>query len=141
MQRCASVAHFLCGQEKRSEATTLTRLCGSRIIKNWKFIERQTPRQLPNDGLVTERPDKFEGYGVGAFLAFRECLAPEQRDFMGQAMSGVNDLINSTGRNHRARFEFPPKHCGKFYQEYRLASVHPRTKPVIKLGACRCRKK
>jgi len=86
----------------------LTRFFGSGIIKSRKFIERHTPGQLPDDGLVTEFPDEFEGDGVGAFLAFRECLAPEQRDFMGQSMSGVSDLINSTGRNHRARFELPP---------------------------------
>jgi len=108
--------------------TALTCPFRSGIIKSWKFVERHTPRQLPDDGLVTEFPDELERDGIGAFLAFWKCLAPQQRDFMGQSMSGVSDLINSTGRNHRARFELPAKHCGRFYQEYRLAMVsHSRT--------------
>jgi len=99
---------------------SLSRLCGSGIINNRKFVERHAPWQLPDDRLVTEFPDEPEGNGIGAFLAFRECLGPEQRDFMGQSMSGVSDLINSTGRNHHTRLELPPQHCGRFYQNYRL---------------------
>src|SRR5437763_12439367 len=108
----------------------LTRLFGSGIIKSRKFVERHTPWQFPDGGLVTEFPDEFEGDGIGAFLAFRECLASEQRDFMGQSMSGMPDLINSTGRNNRARFELPPQHCGRFYQEYRLAMVPHWRRPL-----------
>ena len=89
-------------------AAPLTRFYRSGIINNGKFVERQTPWQLPDDGLVTEFPGEFEGDGIGAFLAFREYLTPEQRNFMGQSMSGVSNLINSTGRNHRARLELPP---------------------------------
>jgi hypothetical protein len=99
---------------------SLSRLCGSGIINNRKFVERHPPWQLPDDRLVTEFPDELEGNGIGAFLAFRECLGPEQRDFMGQSMSGVSDRINSTGRNHHPRLELPPQHCGRFYQNYRL---------------------
>ena len=90
------------------ETASLARLCGSGIINNRKFVERHTPWQLPDDGLVTEFPGEFEGDGIGAFLAFRECFASEQRDFMGQSMTGVNDLINSAGRNQRPRLELPP---------------------------------
>jgi hypothetical protein len=86
----------------------LTRLCGSGIVKNRKFIERDTPCQLPDDGVVSELPDQPEGDGIGAFLAFRECLALDQRDLMRQAMSGVADPINSSGRDNRARLELPP---------------------------------
>jgi hypothetical protein len=90
------------------ETASLTRLCGSAIIENRKFVERYTPWQFPDDGLVTEFPDQFEGDGIGAFLAFGECLASEQRDFMRQSMSRVSHLINSTGGNSRTRLELPP---------------------------------
>lgn len=86
----------------------LTGPCGSGIVKHRKLVESNTPWQFPDDGLVSEFPDEREGDGICAFLAFRECLAPNQRYFMRQSMSGVADLVNSAGRDNRARLELPP---------------------------------
>ena len=67
-QASAKFANF----RNLAEFESLSRLCGSGIINNRKFVERHAPWQLPDDGLITEFPDEFEGDGIGAFLAFRE---------------------------------------------------------------------
>ena len=77
-QASAKFANF----RNLAEFESLSRLCGSGIINNRKFVERHARWQLPDDGLITEFPDELECDSTRTFLASGECLAPEQRDFI-----------------------------------------------------------
>ena len=60
------------------------------------------------------RPQQFELHGVSAFVAGREAVGVEQRDFMGEAVAPVMRAINATQGDRLAWTEIHRRDgCGR----------------------------